>query len=38
MIRYLSEVEGVVPWTWWPHDEVGHTDESKKKFTLYLAR
>ncbi len=31
MIRYLSEVEGYVPWTWWPHDEVGHTDESKKE-------
>ncbi|MEI6387872.1 MAG: site-specific DNA-methyltransferase [Spirochaetota bacterium] len=30
-IRYLSEVEGVVPWTWWPHEEVGHTDESKKE-------
>ena len=30
-IRYLSEVEGLVPWTWWPHDEVGHTDESKKE-------
>jgi adenine-specific DNA-methyltransferase len=21
----------VVPWTWWPSDEVGHTDESKKE-------
>jgi adenine-specific DNA-methyltransferase len=31
LIRYLSEVEGVVPWTWWPHEEVGHTDESKKE-------
>src|SRR5207248_1355820 len=31
VIRYLSEVEGLVPWTWWPHDEVGHTDESKKE-------
>ncbi len=31
VIRYLSEVEGYVPWTWWPHDEVGHTDESKKE-------
>ena len=31
IIRYLSEVEGFVPWTWWPHDEVGHTDESKKE-------
>lgn len=31
VIRYLSEVEGVVPWTWWPHEEVGHTDEAKKE-------
>ena len=31
IIRYLSEVEGFVPWTWWPHDEVGHTDESRKE-------
>lgn len=30
-IRYLSEVEGLVPWTWWPHEEVGHTDEAKKE-------
>ncbi len=29
--RYLDEVEGVVPWTWWPSDEVGHTDEAKKE-------
>lgn len=31
IIRYLSEVEGMVPWTWWPHDECGHTDEAKKE-------
>ena len=31
VIRYLSEDEGLVPWTWWPHDEVGHTDEAKKE-------
>ena len=31
VVRYLSEVEGLVPWTWWPHEEVGHTDESKKE-------
>jgi adenine-specific DNA-methyltransferase len=31
IIRYLSEVPGVAPWTWWPHEEVGHTDESKKE-------
>lgn len=28
---FLSEAEGLVPWTWWPHDEVGHTDESRKE-------
>jgi len=31
VIRYLSEVEGVTPWSWWPSNEVGHTDESKKE-------
>jgi len=31
VIRYLTEVEGVVPWTWWPNEEVGHTDEAKKE-------
>ncbi len=30
-IRYFSEVGGVVPWTWWPSIEVGHTDEAKKE-------
>lgn len=28
---FLSEAKGVVPWTWWPHDEVGHTGESKNE-------
>lgn len=31
LIRYLNEVEGLVPHTWWPHDEVGHTDEARKE-------
>ncbi|EEJ5118380.1 site-specific DNA-methyltransferase [Salmonella enterica] len=31
VIRYLSEVDGATPWTWWPSEEVGHTDESKKE-------
>jgi adenine-specific DNA-methyltransferase len=31
LIRYLSEVEGLVPWTWWPHEDVGHTDEASKE-------
>jgi site-specific DNA-methyltransferase (adenine-specific)/adenine-specific DNA-methyltransferase len=36
VIRYLSEVEGVVPWTWWPHDEVGNTDEATKDLMTIL--
>lgn len=31
IIRYLDEVPGLVPWTWWPHEDVGHTDEAKKE-------
>ncbi|WP_459056993.1 site-specific DNA-methyltransferase [Stenotrophomonas sp. PSU-St22] len=31
IIRYLDQSEGVVPWTWWPSDEVGHTDEAAKE-------
>jgi len=31
VIRYLDEVDGLTPWTWLPHEEVGHTDEAKKE-------
>ena len=31
LIRYLCEVQGLVPWTWWTHEEVGHTDEARKE-------
>ncbi len=31
VIRFLTEVEGMVPWTWWPHEDVGHTDAAKKE-------
>ncbi len=31
LIRYLDEVGGLVPSTWWPHEEVGHNDEAKKE-------
>lgn len=31
IIRYLSETEGLVPWSWWPSAEVGQNDESKKE-------
>jgi adenine-specific DNA-methyltransferase len=30
-IQFLKDIEGVVPWTWWTHDEVGHTDEAKRE-------
>ncbi len=30
-MEFLSLSKGVVPWTWWPHEEVGHTDEAKKE-------
>ncbi len=36
LIRYLSEVDGLVPWTWWPHEEVGHTDEARKEIRKWL--
>lgn len=36
VIRYLSEVEGLVPWTWWPSSEVGHTDEARKEIREIL--
>jgi len=29
--RYLSEIEGVTSWTWWPNTEVGHNQEDKKE-------
>jgi hypothetical protein len=38
VIRYWSEVEGFVPWTWWPHEEVGHTDEAKKELFNFFAK
>ena len=36
LIRYLDEDTGLVPWSWWPHEEVGHNDEAKKEIkTLF---
>jgi adenine-specific DNA-methyltransferase len=29
--RLLSEMEGMVPWTWWVHTDVGHSQEGKKE-------
>lgn len=29
--RFLSEMPGMVPWTWWSHTEAGHSQEGKKE-------
>ena len=29
--RFLAEMTGMVPWSWWPHTEVGHSQEAKKE-------
>ncbi|MGN8696469.1 site-specific DNA-methyltransferase [Bacillota bacterium HCP3S3_F1_1] len=36
IIRYLTEVEGVTPWTWWDNEESGHTDEAKKEIINFF--
>ncbi|MBX3000820.1 MAG: site-specific DNA-methyltransferase [Caldilineaceae bacterium] len=28
---FLREARGLVPWTWWPHEDVGHTGEAKQE-------
>jgi len=28
---FVEKSSGLVPWTWWPHEEVGHTDEARKE-------
>lgn len=35
-IYYLSEADGLVPWTWWNHEEVGHTDEAKREIRKWF--
>lgn len=35
---FLTESKGLVPWTWWNQEEVGHTGEAKKEVnTLFGA-
>ena len=36
--NYLSEAKGLVPWTWWPHEEVGHTDSAKKEIMALFGK
>jgi len=36
--QFLSESKGLVPWSWWNHEDFGHTDEAKKEsIVLYGA-
>jgi len=32
---FLSESEGNTAWTWWPNNEVGHTQEAKKEVIVF---
>ena len=34
--QFLSESKGLVPWSWWLFEEVGHTDEAKKEIGFIL--
>jgi adenine-specific DNA-methyltransferase len=36
--QYLSEAPGIVPNTWWGHEETGHTDEAKKEIHALFGR
>jgi len=33
--RYLKDAETVVPTTWWPHENSGHTDEASKELSAF---
>lgn len=33
-MEFLSKAKGLVPWTWWPHEDAGHNDESKKEVNM----
>lgn len=36
-MEFLVNAKGIVPWTWWPHEEAGHTDESKKECNILFS-
>ena len=38
VIRYASEIDGFVPWTWWPSTEAGHTDAALKELYSLFGR
>ncbi|MDD5090721.1 MAG: site-specific DNA-methyltransferase [Candidatus Wallbacteria bacterium] len=36
--RFLSEMEGMVPWTWWDHGSSGHSQEGLKEGANFFGR
>ena len=36
--QYLSEAAGIVPNTWWSHEDAGHTDEAQKEILELFGR
>jgi len=35
---YLKDAAAIVPNTWWPHEEAGHTDEAKKEMHVLFGK
>lgn len=36
--RYLRDMDGMVPWTWWSHQEVGHSQDGLKEIMKLFGR
>lgn len=36
--RFLNDMPGMVPWTWWPHVEAGHSQEGKNESQALFGR
>lgn len=36
--RFLNEMDGMVPWTWWPCQDVGHSQDGMKESVSYFGR
>ncbi len=36
--RFLNEMDGMVPWTWWASQDVGHSQDGMKESVSYFGR
>jgi len=34
--KFLSESDGMMAWTWWPHQEVGHSQEATRELSQLM--